>query len=93
LLACSPALSGTECSSKWLLRLASAAAFATPSGRSEADRTDLTVLAGIGMRLWLSQDPSGSAGQRAIVRIEQSLATDETCRDKGSGWVPEPAGT
>jgi hypothetical protein len=24
---------------------------------------------------------------------EQSLATDETCRDKGSGRIPEPAGT
>lgn len=43
------------------------------------------------MRLWLSQDPSGSAGQRATVRSEQSLATDETCRDKGSGRIPEPA--
>lgn len=27
------------------------------------------------MRLWLSQDPSGSAGLRATVRSEQSLAT------------------
>ena len=27
------------------------------------------------------------------VRSEQSLATDETCRDKGSGRIPEPAGT
>jgi putative transposase len=27
------------------------------------------------------------------VRSEQSLATDEACRDKGSGRVPEPAGT
>ena len=43
------------------------------------------------MRLWLSQDPSGSAGQRATVRSQQSLATDETYRDKGSGWIPEPA--
>ncbi|STA84826.1 ISEc14 transposase B [Citrobacter youngae] len=43
------------------------------------------------MRLWLSQNPSGSAGQRATVRSEQSLATDETCRDKGSGRIPEPA--
>ena len=45
------------------------------------------------MRLWLSQNPFGSAGQRATVRSEQSLATDETCRDKGSGRIPEPAGT
>ena len=37
------------------------------------------------MRLWLSQNPSGSAGQRATVRSEPGLATDETCRDKGSG--------
>lgn len=44
------------------------------------------------MRLWLSQNPSGSAGQRATVRSEQSLATDETCRDKGSGRIPEPEG-
>jgi hypothetical protein len=29
--------------------------------------------------LWLSQDPSGPAGQWATVRSEQSLATDETC--------------
>ena len=35
----------------------------------------------------------GSAGQRATVRSQQSLATDETCRDKGSGRIPEPAGT
>ena len=43
------------------------------------------------MRLWLSQNPSGSAGQRATVRSEQSLATDETCRDKGSGRIPDSA--
>ncbi|SPX19983.1 transposase insF for insertion sequence IS3A/B/C/D/E/fA [Escherichia coli] len=36
------------------------------------------------------KNPSGSAGQRATVRSEQSLATDETCRDKGSGRIPEP---
>jgi hypothetical protein len=42
------------------------------------------------MRLWLSQNPSGSAGQRATVRSEQSLETDETCRDKGSGRIPKP---
>ncbi|SPX10015.1 transposase IS3/IS911 family protein [Escherichia coli] len=40
--------------------------------------------------LWLSQNPSGSAGQRATVRSEQSLATDETCRDKGSGRYRSP---
>jgi len=45
------------------------------------------------MRLWLWQDPSGSAGQRETVRSEQSLATNETCRDKGSGRIPESAGT
>jgi len=45
------------------------------------------------MRLWLSQDPSGSAGQLATLRSEQSLATNESCRDKGSGRVPEPADT
>ena len=45
------------------------------------------------MRLWLSQDPSGSAGKRTTVRSQQSLATDETCRDKGSGRLPESAGT
>jgi len=43
------------------------------------------------MRLWLSQNPSGSAGQRATVRSQQSLATDETCRDKGSGRIPDSA--
>lgn len=36
------------------------------------------------MRLRLSQDPFGSAGQRATVRSEQSLATHETSRDKRS---------
>lgn len=30
------------------------------------------------MRLWLSQNPSGSAGQRATVRSEPGLATDES---------------
>lgn len=45
------------------------------------------------MRIWLPQDPSGSAGQRATVRIEQSLAIDEASRYKGSGRLPESAGT
>ena len=36
----SPALSGAGCTSQWFLRLASAAAFTTPSGRPETDRTD-----------------------------------------------------
>ena len=40
LLVCSPALSGAGCTSQWFLRLASAAAFTTPSGRPETDRTD-----------------------------------------------------
>lgn len=43
------------------------------------------------MRLWLSQNLSGSAGQRATVRSEQSLETDETCRDKGSGRITASA--
>lgn len=34
------ALSGAGCSSQWLLRLASAAAFTAPSDRPETDRTD-----------------------------------------------------
>ncbi len=42
------------------------------------------------MRLWLSQAPSGLAGQRATVRSQQSLATDETCRDKVSGRIRSP---
>jgi len=45
------------------------------------------------MRLWLSQDPSGPTGKRATVQSEQSLATDEACRDAGSDQVSEPAST
>jgi len=59
-------LSGAECSSRWLLRLASASTFSAPPGRSETDGADQTVLAGVRLRLWLLQDPSGPAGQRAI---------------------------
>ena len=52
-----------------------AAVFSAPPGRSETDETDQTVLAEARLRLWLSQAPSGLAGQRATLRSEQSLAT------------------
>jgi putative transposase len=39
-LACSSILSGAECSSEWVLRLASAATFITASGGSQKDRTN-----------------------------------------------------
>ncbi len=51
LLACSPALSGSGCTSGWILFLASEATFTASLCRPDADRADLTVLAGIGMRL------------------------------------------
>ena len=42
-------------------KLASAAAFTTASGRFKANWTNQTVLAGVRLRLWLSQDPSRPA--------------------------------
>ncbi|EKS55297.1 transposase IS3/IS911 family protein [Citrobacter freundii ATCC 8090 = MTCC 1658 = NBRC 12681] len=44
-----------------VLHLASAAAFTTASGGSQTDRTNQTVLAGVRLRLWLSQNPSRPA--------------------------------
>jgi len=44
------------------------------------------------LRLWLSQESSGYAGQRAIVWSERSVATEEASRDEGSGRVHEPRG-
>ena len=65
-------LSGAGCASKWVLRLASATAFTTALCGPETDGADKAVLAGIGLRLSVSQDPYGLAEYGTTVWSKQS---------------------